>query len=127
MQTKWFDRTKRFVANRLSTETYIGLHLTVTFIVAAAAIWLCSALLEAVLDNATVVRWDVAAAEWIHAHVTPMGTTVSLRISEIGSPTTMGVIALIGGVELLRRRSKTLLFAWIAAFAGGGCSRKFSR
>ena len=67
MQTKWFDRTKRFVANRLSTETYIGLHLTVTFIVAVAAIWLCSALLEAVLDNATLVRLDVAAAEWIHA------------------------------------------------------------
>ena len=97
MQTKWFDRTKRFVANRLSTETYIGLHLTVTFIVAVAAIWLCSALLEAVLDNATIVHWDVAAAEWMHAHVRSTGIAVSLRISEIGSPTTMGVIACIGG------------------------------
>ena len=65
MQTNWLDRTKRFVANRLSTDTYIGLHLTVTFIVAAGAIWLSSALLEAVLDNATLVRMDVAAAEWI--------------------------------------------------------------
>jgi undecaprenyl-diphosphatase len=77
-----------------------------------------------VLDNATIVHWDVAAAEWMHAHVRSTGIAVSLRISEIGSPTTMGVIALIGGVELLRRRSKTLLFAWIAAFAGGGMLEK---
>jgi len=124
LQKKRFHRTKRFVANRLSTETYIGLHLTVTFLVAVGAIWLCSALLEAVLDNATLVRLDVAAAEWIHARVTSIGTTVSLRVSEIGSPTSMGVIAVIGGAELLRRHHKTLLFTWIAAFVGGGLLEK---
>ena len=124
MQTNWLDRTKRFVANRLSTDTYIGLHLTVTFIVAAGAIWLSSALLEAVLDNATLVRMDVAAAEWMHAHVTARGTAVSHWISKIGGPTNMGFIAVLGGLELLRRRRKTLLIAWIAAFAGGGMLEK---
>ena len=124
MQKKRFHRTKRFVANRLSTETYIGLHLTVTFLVAVGAIWLCSALLEAVLDNATLVRLDVAAAEWVHAHVTSTGTALSIWISEIGSPTSMGVIAVIGGAELLRRHHKTLLFTWIAAFVGGGLLEK---
>jgi membrane-associated phospholipid phosphatase len=113
-------RVRQFVSNRLSTDTYIGLHLTVSFIVAAAAIWLSSALLDAVLDNATLVHWDVAVAAWIHARVTPTGITVSQRISEIGSPTSMGVLAVVGGVVLLVRRSRTLLIAWIAAFAGGG-------
>jgi undecaprenyl-diphosphatase len=108
------------VANRLSTDTYVGLHLTVSFVIAAAAIWLASALLEAVLDNATIVRWDLAAAEWVHAHVTPTGTAVSLRISSLGSPTSMGVIAVVVGLELLRRRRMTLLVAWTAAFVGGG-------
>jgi undecaprenyl-diphosphatase len=97
----------------------------VTFLVGAAAIWLSSALLEAVLDNATIVRWDVAAAEWVHAHVTPRGTSVSRVISHIGSPRIMGYIAVLGGLELLRRRRKTLLIAWIAAFAGGGMLEKW--
>ena len=124
METNWLDRSKRFVANRLSRDTYIGLHLTVTFIVAAGAIWLSSALLEAVLDNATLVRMDVAAAEWMHAHITPTGTSVSHWISKIGGPTNMGIIGVVGGLELLRRRRKTLLIAWIAAFAGGGMLEK---
>ena len=37
----------------------------------------------------------------------------------------MGYIAVIGGLELLRRRRKTLLIAWIAAFAGGGMLEKW--
>ena len=86
MQTKWLDRSKRFVANRLSTDTYVGLHLTVTFLVAAGAIWLSSALLEAVLDNATLVRFDVATAEWMHAHVTPTGTTNNVRMVDVIRP-----------------------------------------
>ena len=95
MHPKWLDRTerlvnrtKRFVANRLSTDTYIGLHLTVTFLVAVAAIWLSSALLEAVLDNAALVRWDVAAAEWVHARVTPRGISLP-RGSEPREPLPM--------------------------------------
>ena len=120
MHAAWLDRTKRFLRNRLSTDTYVGLHLTVSFVIAAAGIWLASALLEAVLDNATIVRWDVAAAEWVHARITPIGTAVSLRISSFGSPTSMGVIAVLVGLDLLRRRRKTLLVAWIAAFVGGG-------
>lgn len=98
----------------------MGLHLTVSFAVAAGALFLSSALLDAVLDNATLVRWDVAAAAWVHEHVTPTGLTVSKWISQIGSPTSMGVVAVLGGIVLLVRRSRTLLIAWIAAFAGGG-------
>lgn len=120
----WIERAKQFLANRLSTDNYVGLHLTVSFIVAALSIWVSSALLEAVLDNATVVRWDLAAAAWVHSKVNPTGTTVSKWISDIGSPTNMGVIAVVGGIELLRRRRKLLLLAWIAAFAGGGSLEK---
>jgi undecaprenyl-diphosphatase len=122
--TESLSRTKRFFANRVSTDTYVGLHLTVSFIVAAGAIWLSSALLDAVLDNATLVRLDIAAATWIHSHVTATGTRVSQWISQIGSPTSMGVLAVIGGIVLLSRHSTTLLIAWIAAFAGGGTLEK---
>jgi undecaprenyl-diphosphatase len=120
----WLHRGNKFLAKRLSTDSYVGLHLTVSFLVAAAAIWAGSAVLDAVLDNQTLVRFDIAIARWVHGRVTPTGTSVSQLISEIGSPTTMGVIAVVGGAIVLWRKRFTLLIAWIAAFAGGGLLEK---
>jgi len=124
LDTKAPQRLERFLRNRLNRETYIGLHLTVSLIVAGLAIWLSAALLDAVLDNATVVRLDIAAANWIHSKAQPTGLAVSQIISEVGSPTTMGVIAVIGGAILLLQRRKTMLVAWTAVFAGGGLLEK---
>jgi len=124
LDTKAPQRLERFLRNRLNRETYIGLHLTVSLIVAGLAIWLSAALLDAVLDNATVVRLDIAAANWIHSKAQPTGLAVSQIISEVGSPTTMGVIAVIGGAILLVQRRKTMLVAWTAVFAGGGLLEK---
>jgi undecaprenyl-diphosphatase len=123
-QWHWLHRANKFFAKRLSTDSYVGLHLTVSFLVAALAISASSALLDAVLDNRTLVHLDIAIAQWVHGHVNPTGITVSRYISEIGSPTSMGVIAVIGGAVILWRRRTTLLVAWIAAFAGGGLLEK---
>jgi len=119
-----FERFERFLRNRLNRETYVGLHLTVSLIVAGLAIWLSGAMLDAVLDNDTVVRLDIIAANWVHSRARPTGITVSEIISAIGSPTTMGVIAVIGGAILLARRRLTMLFTWVAVFAGGGSLEK---
>ena len=124
MDKKVLERLQRFLRNRLNPETYVGLHLTVSLVVAGLAIWLSGALLEAVLDNATVVRLDIAAATWIHSRARPTGLFVSEIISEIGSPTTMGVIAVIGGAILPMRRRATMLVTWVAVFAGGGSLEK---
>jgi undecaprenyl-diphosphatase len=120
----WLHRGNRFLAKRLSTDSYVGLHLTVSFVVAAAAIWAGSELLDAVLDNRTLVHYDIILARWIHGHITPRGTAVSRFLSEIGSPTAMGILSVIGGVFALWRRRITLLIAWIAAFGGGGLLEK---
>lgn len=120
MDTNVLKRVEQFLRDRLNPETYVGLHLTVSLVVAGLAIWLSAALLDAVLDNATVVRLDIAAANWIHSRAQPAGLTVSQTISEIGSPTTMGVLAVIGGAILLGRGRITMLLTWVTVFAGGG-------
>ena len=124
MDAKAPKRFEQFLRNRLNRETYVGLHLTVSLIVAGLAIWLSGAMLDAVLDNATVVRLDIAAANWIHSRAQPTGLAVSQIISEIGSPTTMGVIAVIGGAILFARGRLTTLITWVAVFAGGGLLEK---
>ena len=89
----WLHRGNRFLAKRLNTDSYVGLHLTVSFLVAAAAIWAGSVLLDGVLDNKTLVHYDLVVASWVHQRVNPTGITVSKYLSEIGSPTAMGVVA----------------------------------
>src|SRR4029079_1781755 len=82
LDTKALPRFEQFLRNRLNRETYVGLHLTVSLVVAGLAIWLSAALLEAVLDNATVVRLDIAAANWIHSRAQPTGLTASAPTSQ---------------------------------------------
>lgn len=113
-------RLRTFVAARLDTKTHLGMHLTLALLIGCAAIWTFSAILDAVLDNATVVRLDIAAAAWIHARVTPGGLRFFDIVSTVGNPTMMLVLAFIVGVVLLVQRRRTALLAWIAAFFGGG-------
>lgn len=115
-----WPRARAFLAARLNPSTFLGLHLTVGLLASAAAIWIFSALLDAVLDNATLVRWDIAADAWIHVHVTPAGTSFFGVMSRLGSPAAMTALAIVGAAILLVRGRPTMLVTWIAAFAGGG-------
>ena len=113
------DAVRRFLAARFESKTYLGLHLTICLVVACGGIWLLSALIDAVLDNATMVRLDRATDAAIHARVTPGGLQFFSRLTIIGSPAAMTVLAIVGGLVLLLKRRPRTLVAWGAAFAGG--------
>jgi membrane-associated phospholipid phosphatase len=109
----------RFLAARLDRQSYVGLHLTLSLVLAAAAVWASRSLLDAVLDNATLVHADLVIDAWIHSRVNPTGLTVSRIISDAGSPAVMALIGVIGGIVLIVRRRTTLLATWVAVFGGG--------
>ena len=113
------QRFRRFIAERFDSTTYLGLHLTVGLLVAGLGVWAFSALLDAVLDNEMLVRWDIAADAWIHAHVTPAGLTIFDVLTQLGSPASMVALGVIVAFVLFRQHRRTVLIAWIAAFAGG--------
>ena len=110
---------RSFLRARFESGSYVGLHLTVSLLLAAAAIWVSSALLEAVLDNATLAQLDVVIGRWVHARTGPTGLAVSRIISDVGSPRVMTLIGGIGGVSLIVRRRPTVLATWVAVFGGG--------
>jgi membrane-associated phospholipid phosphatase len=110
---------RRFLTNRLDAKTYLGLHLTLSLMIAAGALWVFAATFDAVLDNATMVRVDMAAAAAIHQHTTAVGLRIFQGISSAGSPTTMSVISIIAGIVLFVHRHRTLIVTWVAAFCGG--------
>ena len=116
--TGWRPRVRAFVAARLDARSYLGLHLTLGLVVAALAIWAFSALLDAVLDNATLVRFDVTTVNWIHDRATPGGLAFFSAVSNAGSPRAITILAIGGGLALLMLRRPVVLTTWIAAFAG---------
>ena len=113
------SRVARFIAARLDPKAYLGLHVTIALIVVAVALWLFGAVLEEVLDNATVVRLDVAATAWMAQHRTPAGVTIFTFITHLGDIPVMPTIALGGAYVLWHQRHRLVLVCWLSAFVGG--------
>src|SRR4029450_5020097 len=90
------SRLARFVAARLDPKAYLGLHVTVSLGIAALALWLFGAVLEQVLDNATVVRLDVATLNWMVAHTSPIGLRIFTFITHLGDIPVIPAIAVAG-------------------------------
>ena len=112
------SRWRRFVSARMDPKAYLGLYVTVGFVVVALALSLFGALLDGVLDNATLVRWDTAVDASIHARATPAGLRLFDAITQLGSPIALGVLGVTVSVVLWRQRRRTLTIGWIAALVG---------
>ena len=111
-------RAKQFIAARFDPRSHVGLGLTTSLVICALAIWLFSGLLDAVLDNARLVRLDTSAAEWFHTHATPAGLRVFDIITQLGAPVVDVIIAIVA-IVLWRRKETLLLWSWLAANLGG--------
>jgi undecaprenyl-diphosphatase len=111
-------RAWRWIADRFDRRAHLGLHLTLALVVGVLAIWAFSALLDAVLDNATLVRLDMLVDAHIHSFETPAGLALFRVISRIGSPASMAVLGAVGAVVLAIRRERRMCVTWLAAFAG---------
>jgi undecaprenyl-diphosphatase len=111
-------RLPSFITKRFDSKSSLGLSLTIGLVLAAGATWLFGALLDAVFDRATMVRWDVAMATRIHATVTPAGTRIFDWITRVGSPNSMTWMTIVVCLLLLGSRRVTLATVWISAFGG---------
>jgi undecaprenyl-diphosphatase len=110
----------RFIAARFVRGEYLGLHLTIGFLVSLVALWLFAAVTEDVLHNDPLTKLDLTFLAWIRAHTTPFGDKIFTIVSLIGSPLAMTVVAAVGALLIIVRRKWFLLFAWAVAFMGAG-------
>jgi len=111
------ERARQFLAARFDPKSQLGLGLTISLGAFVLAIWALSGLLDAVLDNTTLVRVDMRAAAWFHAHSTPTGLKIFDVITQLGAPAVDVVIVLVG-IYLWRAREHLLLWSWLAANLG---------
>ncbi len=115
-----YPRAWTFVAARFARGEYLGLHLTVGFVISVAGLWLFGGITEDVIHHDPLTQFDVTLFNWVHARATTAGYAIANAISLLGSPVTLIILALGVGLLLAARRQWILLAGWLAAFAGGG-------
>src|SRR6266498_884148 len=113
-----FPRAARFVVTRFSREEYLGLHLTLGFLISVAGLWLFAGVTEDVVHHDPLTRFDITVLTWIRANATPLGDAIFQAISLIGSPVAMAVVGIAGMLLILWRRNWVVLTGWVVSFAG---------
>jgi membrane protein DedA with SNARE-associated domain/membrane-associated phospholipid phosphatase len=109
-----------FLSARFARGEYLGLHLTLGFMLSLAALWIFGGVTEDVIHNDPLTAVDVQLASWMRAHASPMGDRLAVMISIVGSPVALATVAVTGSLMLVQRRWWTVLAVWVAAFVGGG-------
>ncbi len=115
-----YPRAWTFMVARFARGEYLGLHLTVGFVISVAGLWLFGGITEDVIHHDPLTQFDMALLDWMRAHATPAGYAIFNAITLLGSPVTMSVLAIGVSLLLAARREWILLGGWLAAFAGGG-------
>ena len=118
MKAPSLNRWRRFAADRLDPKVYLGLHVTVSFVVCALAVWVFAALVDAVLENDSIVNFDVVAAAWIHERVTMFGLRVFQVITDIGSPIVVSLLVVAMAIWCWQRRERVLAVGVVTICVG---------
>jgi membrane protein DedA with SNARE-associated domain len=109
-----------WIAARFARGEYLGLHLTIGFLLSVAALWLFGGVTEDVVHHDPLTAVDFQLASWLRTHATHVGDQVARVVSAIGSPVAMAALALVVALVLTWRRQWLVLSAWTAAFVGAG-------
>ncbi|MDQ6873116.1 MAG: bifunctional DedA family/phosphatase PAP2 family protein [Gemmatimonadota bacterium] len=110
----------RFLAARFVRGEYLGLHLTVGFLLSLAALWLFAGVTEDVVHHDPLTRFDLTLTTMFRTHATTLGDRIFSVVSALGSPVAMGIVGAVGALFLLVRRMWVVLAAWVAAIGGAG-------
>lgn len=113
------ERIVRFLRARFARGEYLGLHLTVGFLVTATTSILFAVIAHGVVRADTLVRLDLAVQDWLQREATVFGYGFWSVISGLGGHPGVLVLAVGIGVILALRRHFVLLAGWITALIGG--------
>src|SRR5690349_23403879 len=88
-------RARQFLIARFDRKSQLGIGLTAAVVLCALAIWAFSGLLDAILDNDALVRWDAIVEGWFHTHATPTGLAIFDAVTQLGSPGVAVIVTLV--------------------------------
>jgi undecaprenyl-diphosphatase len=106
-----------FIARRLSSEEYLGLHLTVGLLVCLLLVAIFGLIVHFVFGQSALRQFDdrIGLALKEHRDQNPQVRHVLIVFTEIGSPEAMTILTILVALALMLRRRRRLAFVWLFA------------
>lgn len=117
-----FTLLKKFLRRRLSTEDYLGLHLTVGVLFVIAACWMFVYIAQnagAANPSDTITLVDARLAHWLHSHATPWLTRCMLVGTNLHGTAAILSYVVLGGLFLVRKKDLYWLVILLVTVPGG--------
>ena len=114
-----FERAIRFLQERLSSEGYLGLHLTVGLVIIILGGWIFADIAEDMRPNESLFAFDQQVTNWFHAHASHGLTTAARVVTTFGSVGFVTVASVVCAFFLLRPRAWDRLLAFGLTMVGG--------
>lgn len=115
-----YQRALRFLRARFARGEYLGLHLTVGFLISLGALLLFGLIARQVVGERSLTRIDLAVNHWFRDHATIEGYRIWSVFSQLGGGDSIFVIGLGIALLLALRRRVVLLGGWALALLGAG-------
>lgn len=94
-----------FVRARLSSEGYLGLHLTIGILILIVATLIFGNIAEDVMNADQITIVDVQVSQWFYAHRTTPWTQLMLVITHFHSTVGILVLGLLFAFHLIRKKA----------------------
>jgi membrane-associated phospholipid phosphatase len=112
-------RAWSLIKARFARGQYLGLHLTIGFLLSALGLWIFLGITEDVLHNDPITQFDLTLLNWLQSQRGPAGDHIFRAISALGSPLVLITLALAVAVFLAIKKQGLVLEGWLLAFVGG--------
>lgn len=110
---------KRFIKARLSSESYLGRHLTLGILALIGAAWLFGSIAEDVVTRDEITVLDVQVSNWLHLHAIPALTSIMLVLTDMHGTAGISAAACIFAFYLVWKKSWYWLLALLITVPGG--------
>jgi undecaprenyl-diphosphatase len=115
-----YQRFLRFLRNRIQRGEYLGLHLTVGFLVSLAGLLLFLLIARQVVGQRELTKVDLSVYHWLRSKATLFGYGTWSVVTALGGGASLFWIGTGMGLLLAVRRRYLLLAGWATALLGGG-------
>ena len=109
----------KFLLDRLSPRSYLGLHLTIGVLSIIGASWLFGGIAHDVVAGDPLTVIDKNVAEWFHKRLTPGLTTTMQLMTGLASPAWVTGVAMVTALVLWWKRYLYRLLALVLVLSGG--------
>ena len=114
-----FERPIRFVRDRFSPQSHLGLHLTIGILIVVFSAWCFSEIAEQLGPSSGVVAVDESVINWFHERAEPPLTTAARAISLLGSVAFLIFASVACAAAFAWRRAWDWLLALSITMLGG--------